>query len=129
MSRIRIGDDLKAYLKKRKANNITLVRVCTLKDLPREKGDIEPDYTLYRRDNYLVRVFLKLMYDTKRIYYDSEPDDTTLKQFKADMQGGMPDDGLMSAQEAHDEQYTEYADFKDAETFFRENELYIEVKG
>ena len=126
MSRIRIGDDLKAYLKKRKANNITLVRVCTLKDLPREKGDIEPDYTLYRRDNYLVRVFLKLMYDTKRIYYDSEPDDPELDKFDCDE---MPDDGLRSAQEAHDEQYTEYADFKDAETFFEDNELYIEVKG
>ena len=126
MSRIRIGDDLKAYLKKRKANNITLVRVCTLKDLPREKGDIEPDYTLYRREhNDLIRVFLKLMYDTKRIYYDSEPD--YLGGVTEYIQ--LSDQHMEQLSEAHDENTTEYADFKDAETFFEDNELYIEVKA
>jgi hypothetical protein len=132
MSRIRIGDDLKAYLKNKKQEEDDMIcfkRVRTLKDLPHtnETEDEVLVYELDCDDGRLYPIFLLLMHDSERIYVDHKPDDPELEKFECEP-GGMPDDGLMTAQDVHDEQYTEYADYDDAEHFFSQNPYFVEVK-
>lgn len=112
-----------------KDDMICFKRVMTLADLP-HTNETEDEVTVYeldRDDGELYKIFLLLMHDSKRIYVDHNPDDPELEKFECEP-GGMPEDGLLTAQEAHDEEYTEYGDYDDAEYFLSQCKYYLEVK-
>lgn len=103
---------------------IRLRRVKSLKDLPLEEGDIEPDYELYTLEGgYLKEIFLKAMHDTKRIYVDDEPHYLNFSSYLeiSESQGEL----LL---ERHDDMDTYYLDFADADRYFLEHKIYQKVK-